>query len=114
MPAAVAVASICAISFPRPWWALINVTNGQVDLKLGIVMAASATVGGQAGIKIQELDSQQMGRSRLQPLRQRVLRGGLLVVGSYVFYDAWKKFKIRWWRPVPKLADVCNPSIYHL
>ena len=28
---------------------------GQVDLKLGLVMAASATVGVQAGIRVQEM-----------------------------------------------------------
>jgi len=65
----------------------------QVDLKLGLVMAASATVGVQAGIKIQEMILAKWGEagSNLYVSLSFVLV--LIVVGGYVFYDAWKTHK---------------------
>ena len=64
VPAAVAVASNMCHKFPK---AMVGVYKrykyGQVDLKLGLVMAASATVGVQAGIKIQEIILEKWGEA---------------------------------------------------
>src|SRR5208283_6046295 len=55
VPAAVAVASNMCHKFQKAMiGAYKRYKYGQVDIKLGLVMAASATVGVQAGIKIQE------------------------------------------------------------
>ncbi|MGD9818269.1 MAG: sulfite exporter TauE/SafE family protein [Desulfomonilaceae bacterium] len=91
VPAAVAVASNMCHKFPKAMvGAYKRYKYGQVDLKLGLVMAASATVGVQAGIKIQEMVLSKWGEagSNLYVSVSFVLV--LLVVGGYVFYDAWK------------------------
>ncbi|AFM23440.1 sulfite exporter TauE/SafE family protein [Desulfomonile tiedjei] len=91
VPAAVAVASNMCHKFPK---ALVGAYKrykyGQVDLKLGLVMAASASVGVQIGIKIQEYILSRWGEagSNLYVSLSFVLV--LVVVGGYVFYDAWK------------------------
>ena len=75
VPGTVAVASNMCHKFPK---AMVGAYKrwkyGQVDLKLGLVMAASAGVGVWIGIQIQEMDPGQMGPGRLQPLCQPVLR----------------------------------------
>jgi uncharacterized protein len=91
VPAAVAVASNMCHKFPKAMvGAYKRYKYGQVDLKLGIVMAASATVGVQAGIKIQEYILAKWGEagSNLYVSLSFVLV--LVVVGGYVFYDAMK------------------------
>jgi uncharacterized membrane protein YfcA len=91
VPAAVAVASNMCHKFPKAMvGAYKRYKYGQVDLKLGLVMAASATVGVQAGIKIQEMILAKWGEagSNLYVSLSFVLV--LIVVGGYVFYDAWK------------------------
>src|SRR3990172_1621886 len=64
VPGAVAVASNMCHKFPK---ALVGAFKrykyGQVDLKLGLVMAASAGVGVQVGIKIQEYILNRWGQS---------------------------------------------------
>jgi uncharacterized protein len=94
VPAAVAVASNMCHKFPKAMvGAYKRYKYGQVDLKLGLVMAASATVGVQAGIKIQEMILAKWGEagSNLYVSLSFVLV--LIVVGGYVFYDAWKTLK---------------------
>ncbi|HCG98296.1 MAG TPA: sulfite exporter TauE/SafE family protein [Actinobacteria bacterium] len=91
VPGAVAVASNMAHKFPK---AMIGSYKrykyGQVDLKLGLVMAVSATVGVQLGIKLQQYISHMWGAagSNLYVSFSFVLV--LITVGGYVFYDAWK------------------------
>ncbi len=91
VPAAVAVASNMCHKFPK---ALVGAYKrykyGQVDIKLGLVMAASAGVGVQLGIKIQEwvLAAWGPAGSNLYVSLSFVIV--LVVVGGYVFYDAWK------------------------
>jgi hypothetical protein len=67
VPGTVAVASNMCHKFPK---AMVGAYKrwryGQVDLKLGVVMAASATVGVQIGIKIQELILGRVGTGRLE------------------------------------------------
>jgi uncharacterized membrane protein YfcA len=94
VPGAVAVASNMCHKFPK---AMVGAYKrwkyGQVDLKLGIVMAVSAGVGVQVGIKIQEWILEKWGQagSNLYVSLSFVII--LVVVGGYVFYDAWKTSK---------------------
>lgn len=91
VPAAIAVASNMCHKFPK---AMVGAYKrwryGQVDLKLGLLMAASATVGVQIGIKVQEYVLAGWGEagSNLYVSVSFVLV--LVLVGGYVFYDAWK------------------------
>lgn len=91
VPAAVAVASNMCHKFPK---ALVGAYKrykyGQVDLKLGIVMAVSATVGVQIGIKIQEYVLNKWGEAGSNLYVSVSFVVVLVVVGGYVFYDAWK------------------------
>jgi uncharacterized protein len=63
---------------------------GQVDIKLGLVMAASATVGVQIGIKIQEFVLSKWGEAGSNLYVSLSFVAVLVIVGGYVFYDAWK------------------------
>lgn len=91
VPAAVAVASNMCHKFPK---ALVGAYKrykyGQVDLKLGLVMAASASVGVQIGIKIQEYILNHWGEAGSNLYVSVSFVVVLVVVGGYVFYDAWK------------------------
>jgi len=85
----VAVASNMCHKFPK---ALVGAYKrfkyGQVDIKLGLVMAASAGVGVQLGIKIQQwiLDKWGQAGSNLYVSLSFVVI--LIVVGGYVLKDA--------------------------
>jgi uncharacterized protein len=91
VPAAVAVASNMCHKFPK---ALVGAYKrfkyGQVDIKLGITMAASATVGVQIGIKIQEYILARWGEAGSNLYVSLSFVAVLVIVGGYVFYDAWK------------------------
>lgn len=94
VPGTVAVASNMCHKFPK---ALVGAYKrykyGQVDIKLGLVMAASAGVGVQVGIKIQQwiLDKWGQAGSNLYVSLSFVVI--LVVVGGYVFRDAIKTSK---------------------
>ncbi|MFH0821535.1 MAG: sulfite exporter TauE/SafE family protein [Pseudomonadota bacterium] len=89
VPAAVAVASNMCHKFPKAMvGAYKRYKYGQVDLKLGVVMAASATVGVQAGIKIQEFILSRWGEAGSNLYVSLSFVAVLVVVGGYVFYDA--------------------------
>lgn len=91
VPAAVAVASNMCHKFPKAMvGAYKRYKYGQVDLKLGLVMAASATVGVQVGIKIQEYILSKWGEAGSNLYVSLSFVAVLVIVGSYVFYDAWK------------------------
>jgi hypothetical protein len=61
-----------------------------VDLKLGLVLAASAGVGVQVGIKIQQLILAKWGPAGSDLYVSLSFVAVLVVVGSYVFRDAMK------------------------
>jgi hypothetical protein len=63
---------------------------GQVDIKLGLVMAVSAGVGVQVGIKMQQLVLNKWGPAGSDLYVSLSFVAVLLIVGGYVFYDAWK------------------------
>ncbi len=105
VPGAVAVASNMCHKFPK---ALVGAFKrykyGQVDLKLGLVMAASAGVGVQVGIKIQEYILSRWGQSGSNLYVSLSFVIILVVVGGYVFYDAWKISRSGGGEQVSKLA----------
>jgi uncharacterized membrane protein YfcA len=94
VPGTIAVASNMCHKFPK---AMVGAYKrwkyGQVDIKLGLIMAASAGVGVWIGIKIQEWILARWGEagSNLYVSLSFVII--LVVVGGYVFYDAWKTSK---------------------
>lgn len=105
VPGAVAVASNMCHKFPKAMvGAYKRYKYGQVDLKLGIVMAASATVGVQAGIKIQEMILAKWGEAGSNLYVSLSFVAVLLVVGGYVFWDARKTAKSGSVDIVPALA----------
>jgi hypothetical protein len=91
VPGAVAVASNMCHKFPK---ALVGTYKrfkyGQVDIKLGLVMAASAGVGVQLGIKIQHMILEKWGQVGSDLYVSVSFVAILVVVGGYVFRDAVK------------------------
>jgi len=105
VPAAVAVASNMCHKFPKAMvGAYKRYKYGQVDLKLGLVMAASATVGVQIGIKIQEYVLAKWGEAGSNLYVSVSFVAVLTIVGGYVFYDAWKTARSGGESKVPALA----------
>ena len=91
VPGTVAVASNMCHKFPKALvGAIKRYKYGQVDIKLGIVMAVSATVGVQVGIKIQEWILAKWGQAGSNLYVSLSFVAVLVIVGGYVFYDAWK------------------------
>jgi uncharacterized membrane protein YfcA len=94
VPGTVAVASNMCHKFPK---AMVGAYKrwkyGQVDIKLGLIMALSAGAGVWVGINIQESILAKWGQagSNLYVSLSFVII--LIVVGGYVFYDAWKTAK---------------------
>ncbi len=87
----VAVASNMCHKFPKALvGAIKRYKYGQVDIKLGLVMAVSATVGVQVGIKIQEWILAKWGQAGSNLYVSLSFVAVLIIVGGYVFYDAWK------------------------
>ena len=111
VPGAVAVASNMCHKFPKAMvGAYKRYKYGQVDLKLGVVMAVSATVGVQIGIKIQEYVLSKWGESGSNLYVSLSFVLVLIVVGGYVFYDAWKSSSSEGADPVPKLARTTSSN----
>ncbi len=91
VPGTVAVASNMCHKFPK---ALVGAYKrfkyGQVDIKLGLIMAASAGVGVQVGIKIQQLILDKWGPAGSDLYVSLSFVAVLVVVGGYVLCDAMK------------------------
>jgi uncharacterized membrane protein YfcA len=106
VPGTVAVASNMCHKFPK---ALVGAYKrfkyGQVDIKLGLVMAASAGVGVQVGIKIQEWILAKWGQAGSNLYVSLSFVVILVIVGGYVFYDAWKTQKSGGEEKVSSLAQ---------
>jgi len=89
VPGTVAVASNMCHKFPKALvGAIKRFRYGQVDIKLGLVMAASAGVGVQVGIKLQNFILDKWGQSGFNLYVRLSFEAVLIVVGGYVFYDA--------------------------
>ncbi len=94
VPAAVAVASNMCHKFPKAIvGAYRRLKYGQVDLKLGLVMATTAGIGVLIGIKIQEFIKHTWGEAGSNLYVSVTFFVVLLVVGGYVFVDAQKAKK---------------------
>jgi len=105
VPGAVAVASNMCHKFPKAMvGAYKRYKYGQVDLKLGLVMAASAIAGVQVGIKIQEYIFNKWGPAGSNLYVSLAFVFILVTVGGYVFYDAWKISKTGGEEKTSKLA----------
>jgi uncharacterized membrane protein YfcA len=105
VPAAVAVASNMCHKFPKAMvGSFKRYKYGQVDLKLGLVMAASAIVGVKLGIKVQQYIFQKWGGPGSNLYVSLAFVFILVTVGGYVFYDAWKSSKGTGEETTPKLA----------
>jgi uncharacterized membrane protein YfcA len=91
VPGNVAVASNMCHKFPKAMvGAYKRFKYGQVDLKLGLIMAVSATIGVQVGIQIQHWILAQWGPAGSNLYVSFAFVLVLVTVGGYVFYDAWK------------------------
>ncbi|MCL6479266.1 MAG: sulfite exporter TauE/SafE family protein [Peptococcaceae bacterium] len=88
-PAAIAVASNMCHKFPK---ALVGAYKrykyGQVDIKLGLIMAVSATVGVQIGIKIQKIIFAKWGAAGSNLYVSVAFVTILTVLGLYILSDA--------------------------
>ncbi|MBI5520641.1 MAG: sulfite exporter TauE/SafE family protein [Desulfovibrio sp.] len=92
VPGTVAVASNMCHKFPKALvGAIKRFRYGQVDVKLGLVMAASAGVGVQVGIKIQNAILAAWGQAGSNLYVSLSFVAVLVIVGGYVFYDAMKR-----------------------
>ncbi len=105
VPGTVAVASNMCHKFPKALvGAIKRYKYGQVDIKLGLVMAASAGVGVQVGIKIQEWILAKWGQAGSNLYVSLSFVAVLIIVGGYVFYDAWKTSRAGGEEKTPALA----------
>lgn len=93
-PGAVAVASNMCHKFPK---AMVGAYKrwkyGQVDLKLGLVMATTAIIGVQLGIKVQKMILNHWGNAGSNLYVSVVFVLVLVIVGAYVLRDAMKLAK---------------------
>ncbi|MBC8414124.1 sulfite exporter TauE/SafE family protein [bacterium] len=94
VPGAIAVASNMCHKFPKALvGAIKRYKYGQVDIKLGLVMAASAMVGVEIGIKMQKAVLNAWGNAGSNLYVSVVFVVVLVVVGGYVLRDAFKLSK---------------------
>jgi len=93
-PGAVAVASNMCHKFPKAMvGAFKRWKYGQADIKLGLVMAVTAIIGVQIGIKVQKFILNHWGNAGSNLYVSVVFVCVLLLVGAYVLFDAYKLAK---------------------
>ncbi|MFZ3044821.1 MAG: sulfite exporter TauE/SafE family protein, partial [Desulfatirhabdiaceae bacterium] len=105
VPGTVAVASNMCHKFPKAMvGAFKRFKYGQVDIKLGVVMAVSAGIGVQLGIKLQQwiLDTWGQAGSNLYVSLSFV--AVLVIVGGYMFRDVIRPDQQTEDNPRPSLA----------
>jgi len=109
VPGAVAVASNMCHKFPK---ALVGAYKrykyGQVDLKLVLVMASTAIIGVQMGVQVQKYILNLWGNAGSNLYVSAVFVFVLIIVGSFVSYDAYKLLKNRHivgGQKIPKMAE---------
>ncbi|MDW7771754.1 MAG: sulfite exporter TauE/SafE family protein [Desulfobulbaceae bacterium] len=105
-PGAIAVASNMCHKFPKAMiGAYKRYKYGQADIKLGLVMAATAIIGVQIGIKIQKFILNGWGNAGSNLYVSVVFVMILVLVGAYVLYDAYKLSRTTGEPKTPKLAQ---------
>jgi uncharacterized membrane protein YfcA len=93
-PGAIAVASNMCHKFPKAMvGAYKRYKYGQADIKLGLVMAVTAIIGVQIGIKIQKYILNHFGNAGSNLYVSFIFMVVLVFVGGYVLYDAYKLAK---------------------
>jgi len=94
VPGAIAVASNMCHKFPKAMvGAYKRYKYGQADIKLGLVMAVTAIIGVQIGIKIQKYILNHFGNAGSNLYVSFIFMIVLVFVGGYVLYDAYKLSK---------------------
>jgi uncharacterized membrane protein YfcA len=94
VPGVVAVASNMCHKFPKAMvGAYKRYKYGQADIKLGLVMAVTAIIGVQIGIKIQKYILDHFGNAGSNLYVSFIFMVVLVFVGGYVLYDAFKLSK---------------------
>lgn len=94
VPAPVAVASNMCHKFPKAMvGAYRRFKFGQVDIKLGLILAVSAIVGVQLGIRIQENIYAKWGEAGSDLYVSLVFVAILTVLGTYMLFDARRSMK---------------------
>ena len=105
VPGAIAVASNMCHKFPKAMvGAYKRYKYGQADIKLGLVMAVTAIIGVQIGIKIQKYILNHFGNAGSNLYVSFIFMIVLVFVGGYVLYDAYKLSKGSDESKVSKLA----------
>jgi len=101
----VAVASNMCHKFPKAMiGAYKRFKYGQVDIKLGLYMAATACLGVIAGIRVQNFILETWGKAGSDLYVSLSFVAVLVVVGGYVFYDAYNTRHASGTEKVPRLA----------
>jgi len=94
VPGVVAVASNICHKFPKALvGAIKRAKYGQVDLRLGLVLGASAEAGVLYGAHVQESIKHAFGNAGSNLYVSVAFVIVLAVVGGYVLYDAWKVYR---------------------
>lgn len=94
VPAAIAVATNMCHKFPKAMiGAYKRFKYGQVDLKLGLIMAVTATIGVQIGIKLQKLILAQWGEAGSNLYVSLVFVAVLTILGIYMLLDVKKSMR---------------------
>jgi uncharacterized membrane protein YfcA len=94
VPAAVAVASNMCHKFPKAMvGAYRRFKYGQVDIKLGLILAATAIIGVQIGIKVQEIIYNEWGDAGSGLYVSLAFVVILTIIGTYMFIDSRKSMK---------------------
>lgn len=105
VPGTVAVASNMCHKFPKALvGAIRRFRYGQVDIKLGVVIAISAIVGVQIGIQIQQVILATWGQAGSNLYVSLAFVCVLVFVGGYVLYDALRCTRQGGVESVPRLA----------
>jgi hypothetical protein len=104
-PGAIAVASNMCHKFPKAMvGAFKRYKYGQVDIKLGLVMAVTAIIGVEIGIKMQKFILNSWGNAGSNLYVSLVFVAVLVIVGTIVAIDAYKLAKGTGEAKTPKLA----------
>ena len=94
VPGVVAVASNICHKFPKALvGAIKRAKYGQVDIRLGLVLGASAEAGVLYGAHVQESIKEAFGNAGSNLYVSVAFVIVLAVVGGYVLYDAWKVYR---------------------
>jgi uncharacterized membrane protein YfcA len=94
VPATVAVASNMCHKFPKAMvGAYRRFKYGQVDIKLGLILAATAIIGVQVGIKVQEMIYERWGDAGSGLYVSLAFVVILTIIGAYMFFDSRKSMK---------------------